>query len=953
MLDARSAERAREALGGNVAGWEALAPVFGASPYLAGLTRRWPDRLTRLLAADPDEGLAQIISGARFVASHDIDEVKRDLRHLKADLHLLTALCDLGGVWDLDQVTGALTQFADAALHAALVAAAGEAMERGRMVRPASNEAGPVPGFFGLALGKHGAGELNYSSDIDVSIFYDPDRLPVAHGVEPQALALRLTQTLVAIMQERTSDGYVFRVDLRLRPDPSSTPAAMPVEAALEYYQTVGQNWERAAMIKARPAVGDLAAGAAFVAELQPFVWRRNLDYAAIADIQSIKQQIHVVREFDEAASGGLKPAGANLKLGPGGIREIEFYAQTQQLIAGGRDRSLRTPRTVEALRALQAAGQIEPDAAGELTLDYARLRALEHRIQMLHDEQTHTLPASAEERRRVAALSGYGDLRKFDSYVGAILKRVNRRYGELFAEAEPLSSRFGSLVFTGVDDDPETLNTLARMGFSHPAQVSGAIRSWHHGRIAATRTERGRELFTRLAPRLLEAAHATGAPDPAFNRFADFFSTLSSGVQIQSLFLAEPKLFELVVEVMAFAPRLAVTLARRPAALDAMLDRGFFEALEADDLAELERAITAADGFEAAMDAARRAHRERAFRIGVQVMASSADARAAGRAHTALADACIRALAAVSLNEAVRIGGAFPGEVAVIALGKAGSREMTARSDLDLMTLYRAEASDAASAGKGWGAETFYSRFTQRLLTALSSPTTEGELYPVDMQLRPSGSAGPVAVSLAAFESYYEREAETWEFLALTRARVVWATSEAFALDAADAVERALRRPRDPAKLAKDVADMRALMGRERPPSGFWDMKLSPGGLVDIEFAVQAAQIAHAAERGPLCSNTGEALEALRSADLVEDTQAAALLSAWTLQQDLGQVLKVALADDGDPAVEPPRFQALLARAGHAKSFASLEKSLKARRSASHAAYADVVRKIGRAGKA
>jgi glutamate-ammonia-ligase adenylyltransferase len=953
VIDAHAAGRVLEALGGEALAWDALAPVFGASPYLAGLARRWPHPLRGALASDPDERLAAIVNAAGAVASDDIEAVKRDLRRLKAELHLLTALCDLGGVWDLVQVTGALTDFADAALYAALAAAAQDAIERGRMARPGSDEHGPVPGFFGLALGKHGAGELNYSSDIDVSFFYEPDRLPVADGVEPQALALRLTQTLAAVMQERTPEGYVFRVDLRLRPDPSSTPAAIPVEAAFDYYESVGQNWERAAMIKARPAVGDLDAGKAFVAELQPFIWRRNLDYAAIADIQSIKQQIHVVREFEEPASGGLQPAGANLKLGPGGIREIEFYAQTQQLIAGGRDPSLRAPRTVDAIRALQAADYVAADAAEELTDDYARLRALEHRIQMLRDEQTHTLPAAAEERRRVAALSGYDDLRKFDAYVGAILKRVNQRYGELFAEAEPLSSPFGSLVFTGVEDDPETLQTLERMGFSQPAQVSGAIRSWHHGRIAATRTERGRELFTRLAPRLLEAAHATGAPDAAFNRFADFFSALSSGVQIQSLLLAEPRLFDLVVEVMAFAPRLAATLARKPAVLDAMLDRDFFDPLETSDLPELERAIVAAGGYEAAMDVARRLHRERAFRIGVQVMAGSADAAAAGKAHTALADACIRALSSVSLAETDRLGGRFPGQVAVIALGKAGSREMTARSDLDLMTLYRADAPDAISAGKGWGAETFYSRFTQRLLTALSSPTAEGELYPVDMQLRPSGSAGPVAVSIAAFESYYEHEAETWEFLALTRARVVWASSDAFAAEAGAAVERALRRPRDPVKLARDVAAMRALMTKERPASGFWDLKLSPGGLVDIEFAAQAAQIAHAADGGPLASNTGEALEGLRDAGLIGAGQASALLSAWTLQQDLGQVLKVALGDDGDPAVEPPRFQALLARSGMAGSFAALDGALKAQRRAAHAAYDDVVRQIGRAGKA
>jgi glutamate-ammonia-ligase adenylyltransferase len=419
---------------------------------------------------------------------------------------------------------------------------------------------------------------------------------------------------------------------------------------------------------------------------MQPFIWRRNLDYAAIADIHSIKRQIHVHKGLE-----GLRAAGADLKLGAGGIREIEFYAQTQQLILGGRDPALRSARTLDAIEALRGAGHVTDAAAADLSDAYIRLRGWEHRVQMINDEQTHRLPETPAERLRVAALSGYGEVEGFDVAVEAVLGRVNARYGELFAAEEPLSSAFGSLIFTGVEDDPETLATLARMGFRTPGAVSETIRGWHHGRIAATRTPRGRELFTRLAPRLLEAAHATGAPDVAFARFADFFRALSSGVQLQSLFLAQPKLFQLVVEVMAFAPSLAATLARKPAALDALLDDGFFRPLVETDIGgPLRLAVEQAEGFEAAMDAARRVRREQAFRVGLQVISGSARAEEAGAAFADLADACIQALSPAALAEAERLGGTFPGEVAVIALGKAGSREMTARSDLDLLTLYR-----------------------------------------------------------------------------------------------------------------------------------------------------------------------------------------------------------------------------------------------------------------------
>jgi glutamate-ammonia-ligase adenylyltransferase len=943
VIDPRPADRlldAVEALGPlSPQARSALAPIFGASTYLAGLARRDPARLVRLLESDPDAHLEALLGATRALAAELPETVGPGLRRLKAEVHLLTALADLGGVWNLDQVTGALARFADAALATALASAALAEIAAGRM-RPADDPAhGPVPGFFCIAMGKHGAFELNYSSDIDISIFFEPEVLPLAEGIEPQAFAVRLTHRLAELMQERTGDGYVFRIDLRLRPDPGSTPPAVPAAAALDYYETVGQNWERAAFIKARPCAGDLPRAAAFLQELEAFIWRKNLDFAAIADIHSIKRQIHIHKVDDR-----LSAKGADLKLGRGGIREIEFYVQTQQLILGGRRPGLRSFRTLEALDALAGEGHVSPQARDDLREAYDRLRALEHRVQMLADEQTHRLPESEAERRRVAALSGYDRLRVFDAAVERILKTVNRRYGELFPGEEPLSSRFGSLIFTGVDDDPETLKTLSRMGFSQPAQVSQTIRAWHHGHIAATRSERGRELFTRLAPRLLEAAHAAGAPDAAFLRFGAFFSRLSSGVQLQSLFLAQPALFELIVEVMAFAPRLADTLARRPAALDAMLDPAFFGDIDPDEDRQALRAVVAGAGdFESAMDTVRRQHREQAFRVGVQVMSGSAGAEAAGRAFAGLADASIEALAPAALAEATRMGGAFDGQVAVVALGKCGSREMSAGSDLDLMTLHRAAAPDALSALKGWPAEVFYARFTQRLVAALSLPTSEGELYEVDMRLRPSGAKGPVAVAFPAFSAYYETEAETWEFMALTRARVVWSSHPAFAADVTGAIEAALRRPRDVAVLAREVRDMRALIAEEKPASGVWDMKLAPGGLVDIEFAAQFLQLAHAPAGGPLRAGTAEALEALAAAGLAG--QVGPLLEAWILQQNLTQMLKLALGDGDDPADQPEAFRRKLARAGGARDFRSLATRLARARKEALSAYERLVR--------
>jgi glutamate-ammonia-ligase adenylyltransferase len=908
------------------AAWPALAPAFAASPYLFGLARRWPAILQAVLGDPADDRLAELI--ARTIAlTGGADDMRAPLRHLKAELHLLTALADLGGVWDLDRVTGALSRFADVASRAALSGVAEDLRRRGKLLTPAADTRGPIPGLFGLAMGKHGAFELNYSSDIDLSLFFDPERLaPVlAGGTEAQGLMNRVAQGVAALLSERTADGYVFRVDLRLRPDPSSTPPVVAVPMALDYYESVGQNWERAAFIKARAICGDFEAATVFLKEMVPFVWRRSLDYQAVLDIQSIKRQIHVHKTGE-----GLEAAGANLKLGRGGIREIEFYAQTQQLILGGRDAGLRQPRTVDALAALVDRGHLPAEVAAGMTDAYVELRGLEHRIQMLDDEQTHVLPADPVRRAAVAALAGEGDLATFDAAVEAVLLGVNRRYGALFEGEEELSSPFGSLVFTGVDNDPETLATLQRMGFPDPSNVADTIRSWHHGRIPATRSVRGRELFTRLAPRLLTALARTGAADAAFRRFSVFFSGLSAGVQIQALFLNQPELFERIVGVMAFAPRLARTLGRYPAALDSMLDVRFETELGVNTglFDQMDEEAKAAGDFEGAMNAVRRLHREQAFRIGMQTLTGRVSPQAAGKGFTNLADAVMRTLSAAALTETLRLGGTFPGTVAVIALGKAGSGEMTAGSDLDLMTVYDAPA-DAVSGTRGWSADTFYVRFTQRLISALSARTAEGGLYEVDMRLRPSGSKGPVSVRLSGFSAYYAEEAATWEFMALTRARVAWASDPAFGSQVTQAIEDALRRPRPGVDVAAEVRAMRDLMARERRASGFWDLKLVPGGLVDAEFVGQFRQLQAAAKGGALGVST---LEQLASDKALHD--------AWALQQGLSQLLACAFDDRADVEAEPATFHARLATAVGEKDFKALVRRLERTRKAARKAF-------------
>jgi glutamate-ammonia-ligase adenylyltransferase len=914
--------------------WRAVArsAAFNA-PYLARLMAQRPDLIEGMDADWPQRRCDSAIRTARSLARDPppLAEAMARLRRAKAELHLAAAIADLAQVWPLARVTGALTSFADASLAAAVALAARAAVERGEIeTSDPDDPRGPLPGMAFIAMGKMGAGELNYSSDIDFSVFYEPAAMRLVAGAEARAVALRIVQVVVKALEEITADGYVFRTDLRLRPDPASTPPAVTIAAAEIYYQSLGQNWERAAFIKARACAGDAPLGRQFLKGLESYVWRRHLDYAAVADVHSIKRQILTAHR-----SAGLDEAVFDVKLGSGGIRDIELHAQTQQLILGGRNPSLRERATLAALAALGKAGVIDTDAREGLSEAYEFYRAVEHRIQMLEDAQTHRIPKDAETRARLAALCGFADLGAFEQALVARRARVAEIDRRLFGRFESLADPLGALSFTGVEDNPDTLATLERLGFSDPARVAETIRGWHHGRVRAMRAERAREILTALTPRLLRAISAAGDPDATFRRFAVFFAGLNAGVQVLALLQAQPKFLEELVSALALAPRLAHQLARCPALLDAMIDPRFERPLADEQPGErralIDAAVGGAEGFEQALNAARRAKREEAFRIGMQVLSGRATAQAAGAAHADLAEAVVGALAAAALAEVERLHGAQPGAFSVLALGKFGGRELAEGSDLDIMLVYDAPEHSRSGGGRGVSAVDFYARLTQRLISALSAPTEEGILYEVDMQLRPSGSKGPVAVQLSSFARYYADEAWTWELLALTRLRLVAGDPELGARVTATA-RAALARGHDSARILAGVADMRARMDRERPARGQWDLKLAPGGFVDIEFIAQAGQLLAAhAHPDVLAPNTGEALGRLAQAGALDPAAAATLREAWSLLTLLHQALRICVEGEFDPQSASGGLKKLLARVAGVRDFSEVEARLAA----------------------
>ena len=911
-----------------------LLGVFGSSPYLTHLVRQDPARLVRLLDCVPFDHLTALCRALEVSVGSTTTtaEMMTALRRFKVEVALLVALADLGGVWSVTDVTEALTCAADVATVAAVRFLFRQAAQRGDWIANSTADETDLAansGYIVIAMGKHGARELNYSSDIDLIIFFDPAKTRLKPGLDPATFFVRITRDLVKLLQERTADGYVFRTDLRLRPDPGATQIAISIPAAIHYYESFGQNWERAALIKARAIAGDVDAGRAFLEELSPFIWRKHLDFAAIADIHAMKRQIHAFRGF-----GQIGVAGHNIKVGRGGIREIEFFTQTQQLIAGGRQADLRIPATLDALRRLVDRGWIKPAVRQELTTAYLFLRHIEHRLQMLADEQTQTLPRESADLERLALFAGFASTDAFSIELTRQLETVQRHYAVLFENVPELTRSGANMVFAGEADDPGTVEALTRMGFERPSDTIAAIRGWHHGRYPAVRSPRARELLTEVQPLLIEALSLTADPDQAFTSFDRFLAELPSGVQLFSLLRANPSLLRLVADIMGTAPRLARLLASRRSVLDAVLAPDFFGKLPTgQDLASLiEHEIGGAGDLQQALDHARVVGSEQRFLIGVRVLSGTIPANEAGIAFAETAERLISALQTRVSDDIARSHGKVPGGgAAIIAMGKLGGREMTAASDLDLILIYDFDPDAKQSDGpRPLPPTQYFARLTQRLISALTAPTSEGALYDVDMRLRPSGLKGPVATQLSSFVDYQATEAWTWEHLALTRARVITGPLQLRAKVEA-AIRLALVTPRDRARIAADVRQMRDLIQKEKGSTDVWDLKQVRGGLVDIEFMAQHLQLTNAATiPDVLDQNTVRALRKLARFGTLQPAHADVLIPAALLLNGLTQVLRLCLDGPFDPAKSPDGLRDLLARAGDAPDFESLEAALR-----------------------
>ena len=883
-----------------------LRTIFGSSPYLSKLLFRHHEIFNKFVEQGADSLLENTLEQLRYDYSSlqndkiNIQTIMQLLRINKGKIALLTALADISGHWHVSKVTQALSEFADIAVTIALSALFKQAVEKKQIsladdlhstidaptdsltISPDAKELLENSGIFALGMGKLGAHDLNYSSDIDLILLYNPDKVTFHGRHSLQHHMGRMAHDLVSLLQDRTIDGYVFRTDLRLRPDPSSTSPMMSVGAAISYYETVGQNWERAAMIKARVIAGDMQEGADFIKSIQPFMWRRHLDFAAIADILSIK------RQMNQGDDDEIVAAGHDIKIGYGGIREIEFFTQLHQLIWGGKHIELRGRNTVDMLRSIKQLELIDAQTIDQLIQDYYYLRKIEHRIQMIADQQTHTIPEALEDIDRIAIFSGYKNRKSFISELEYTLNFVHKSYTKAFEESSPspLSGK-GSLVFTGVEHDKSTLKTLAKMNYRNPEAVSLAIQSWHRGERRCTKTSHSRAILTELVPAILDALSATINPDNAFKRFDQFIGNLPAGIQLFSLFNSNPRLLKIIAKIMGSAPALGEILSHSPYLLDTVLSHDFYSKLPQEEAlrAELDNMLSLSRDEEQAITILKQFQQEKQFQLGIQLINDMVSVDEAGSFLTLIADLIVQYCFVLVREIFEQRHGVITGDgLAIISLGKQGSHELTFGSDLDLTFIYDANSGTESDGSRPLSTSIYFNRLAQRLVGILEAKTRYGQLYEVDTRLRPYGKDSPLAITTEAFTQYYQKEAWIFEYLALTRARTVYCSPQ-ISDEIATAIKSSILYSSDKGVdiITAAISTMRDKVAEHYDDKNIWNIKYHSGGMMDADFVVQYLTLIHSKHCPEILDSTQieYRMNKLSEADLVDSSTINTLLKS------------------------------------------------------------------------
>ena len=895
----------------------ALASIFTHAPHLLLLARRFADDIGAILRGDS----AEIIDIAHDRFQRDMRNIKDDakamqaIRQFRGRVSFAAALGDIVGQTPMDAQFAWLSNAAICAVRETAHFLMRQAAERGLAKPPQDNLAGC--GWIIFAVGKLGAEELNYSSDIDLIILHDPDQNPLEDPSKAQSFYVAQTRALVKLLSAATVDGIGWRVDLRLRPDPGATAVSIQIAAALGYYESIARTWERAAFIRARPIAGDMVAGQNFLGEIQPFIWRRSLDYTVMDDMRTMLR-----RPADSATWTGF-----NLKTGHGGIRTIEFFTHVLQLVFGGREPEIRQHRTADALHMLAKKEWITAAQADSLVVLYGLLRRTEHRLQMIADQQTHSLPRDDESLSNFARFLGHEDTNSLCDGLTAILAEVNDMTAHDLLDdilnaglndtsnptentKEDADSDDTKTIDIFLEDQDQLINWLGSIGFQRPNDVAAALSGWIAGRIPATRGERSRMLLGRLMPELLRQLAKGTQPDSAFAALAYFIEGLPSSVQIFSLLDYNRHLARLLCDIIVLSPRLTQILKRNPMLFELLLYKEFFDPLpDAHSIADHMRTIITGQDVEDALDNIKRHTRELRFRAELQAISLSSDRSALERSLSAIAEATIQIVLELARADMERRHGKIPGLCGIIALGRLGISQLTATSDLDILFVYDAPDAAKSDGSRSLDAASYYIRLTQTFVSWMTTQSAEGALYEIDLRLRPEGSAGAIATPLVRLSHYIDTDIWLWEKLALTKARFV-AGDKALSAPAMKIICDAINQAHDHDAVMSSIADMQKRMEASRKDASKWQLRLQAGGLGDLDLLIQGLRLIY----GNHFTDSGQApadiLASLVTTGQIDNNDAHTLADAHMVMGNAQHALRLSIQsaqtvnDDLPPAL-------------------------------------------------
>lgn len=833
---------------------------------------------------------------AALAGTADETSLMRNLRQLRNREMVRIAWRDIAGYADLEETLSDLSRLADAVLEGTLAWLYQQQSEL--FGTPKDNEGEPQSMVI-LAMGKLGAHELNFSSDIDLIFAYpqEGETSGSTRVLSNHEFFNRLGQKLIKALNEITEDGFVFRVDMRLRPFGESGPLVMSFAAMEVYYQTHGRDWERYAMIKARVAAGDRKAGKHLLALLKPFVYRRYLDFGAIESLREMKQRIN-----EEIWRKGIE---SNIKLGPGGIREIEFIGQIFQLMRGGRNATLQTRQILNVLEHLKAFRYLPEQAVSQLTSAYEFLRRTEHRLQQIGDRQTQSLPESDLDRERLALGMGFSRWKDFLAALESHRQQVQYHFALLLepeikesASQAPPSSADMARIWPDLSDPGMAIQILRASGFGDPERILAALQKLKVAASSRNISRTARERLDRLVPRLLEAVRRAPDPVTVLERLAPLIETIAQRSVYLSLLAEYPSALEQLVQLASASPWIAAHIARQPILLDELLDpRTLYTSPEPQDLeAQLAGELAHLEAnSEQEINALRHFKHAQVLRVAAADLTGTLKLRTVSDHLSVIAETVVRAALRLALRhltgrygtpQCIDGGVTRPAGFAIVAYGKLGGHELGYGSDLDLVFVHDSRGENQMTRGpRLLDNPEFFARLAQRIIHLLTTVTPAGKAYDIDARLRPSGSAGLLVSSLDAFAEYQHDHAWTWEHQALVRARAL--AGDPATMQGFSAIREAvLKKERDEKALKQDIRQMRERMRRElcNREAGLFDLKQGEGGITDIEFMVQYIVLRWAAAYPLLLESTANRrlLEISAACKLLEQTDAKPLQEAY-----------------------------------------------------------------------